>query len=232
MPPAILPRVHAYWSAFFGLSTSEFLNTEPKVVPHAGLQGYSGAWLFRHGDSFLISVPPEYVEHVRASLNDDLTDEDFIGLFGGSAKKVIGPAYQGYLEPGEFRPSSIPARVLSADDSVALKTLEEACSPDDWSHGGMDTAPDPVFGTFQDGQLVAGANNEMWTPNIASPGIVTHPNFRGRGFGTAVLSAACEYGLGLGHLMLYQTLEENSGAVRAAEGIGYQKFATHLAVRL
>jgi predicted GNAT family acetyltransferase len=96
----------------------------------------------------------------------------------------------------------------------------------------MYEAETPRFGVFLDGRLVAAANLALWRPAVVSPGLLTHPEYRRRGFATAALGAVSEYGLSLGYLMLYQTLMENTGAVRAAEAVGYRRFATHQAVRL
>src|SRR5262249_28223021 len=59
-----------------------------------------------------------------------------------------------------------------------------------------------------------------------------HPGFRGRGCGTAVVSAVVEQGLREGRLLLYQTLEANRSAVQIALKLGYQQYGSHVAVRL
>jgi hypothetical protein len=46
------------------------------------------------------------------------------------------------------------------------------------------------------------------------------------------VSAVVERALAEGKTLLYQTLESNLGAVGAARRVGYEQYATHLAVRL
>lgn len=226
----------AYWSAYFGLTPEEFEAPTLKIVPHAGLQHYRGAWLFRNGHSAVISVPEDWVERIRAALGSlapaELTNEAYIAAFGDEAVRVIPPAYQAHLDPADFRPSSIPARRVTEADEEALRAFEAACDPEEWESGVMYEAETPRFGVFVDGQLVAAANLALWRPAVVSPGLLTHPEYRRRGFPTAALSAVSEFGLSLGHLMLYQTMMGNTGAVRAAEAVGYRRIATHQAVRL
>lgn len=62
--------------------------------------------------------------------------------------------------------------------------------------------------------------------------MLTHPEFRGRGCGAAVVRAVVADALSVGKLLLYQTLEANHAAVRLAFSLGYERFASHVAVRL
>jgi GNAT superfamily N-acetyltransferase len=229
-------KIDEHWAAFFGLSVADFMMSEPRVVPHAQLQGYEGAWLFRRGSSFVISVPPDLVEKVDGELQrasqGTITDQDFVALFGERVDKVIGPAYQGYLEKSDFRPVTSSARLLLPVDDDALRKLEAACDAAEWEYSDIQIGQHPHFGNFAGSQLVAVANYQMEAgETIAMPGIITHPSYRGRGYGKAVLSAATEHGLRRGFLMLYQTLVLNRSAVAAAESLGYKQYASHLAVR-
>ena len=229
-------KIDEHWAAFFGLSVADFMMSEPKVVPHAQLQGYQGAWLFRRGSPFVISVPPDLVEKIDGELQRQsqgtITDQDFVALFGEKVDKVIGPAYQGYLEESDFRPITSSARLLLPADDNALRKLAAACDAEEWEHSDIQIGQHHNFGNFAGGQLVAVANYQMETKFTAMPGIITHPAYRGQGRGKAVLSAAIEHGLSEGLLMLYQTLVLNKPAVAAAESLGYKQYATHLAVRL
>jgi hypothetical protein len=50
--------------------------------------------------------------------------------------------------------------------------------------------------------------------------------------GCATAIDLCGKALGDNKLLLYQTLESNTGAVRIAVKLGYEQYARHLAVRL
>ena len=229
-------KIDEHWAAFFGLSVADFMKPEPKVVPHAHLQGYQGAWLFRRGSSFVISVPPDLVEEIEGEVQRQspgtLTGQDFVALLGGRVDKVIGPAYQGYVEEADFRPVASSARLLSSEDDNALRELAAVCDAQEWEHSAIQIGQHPNFGIFAGSCLVAVSNYRMEAVAAAMPGVITHPGYRGQGYGKAVLSAATEHGLSQGFLMLYQTLVLNQPAVAAAASLGYKQYATHLAVRL
>jgi predicted GNAT family acetyltransferase len=87
-------------------------------------------------------------------------------------------------------------------------------------------------GYFQGSLLLAVAGYRPWSDVAGDPCILTHPDFYGRGFGTAVTSAVVHRALAQGKLLLYQTLEANAGAVRIAHRLGYEQYARHVAVRL
>jgi predicted GNAT family acetyltransferase len=63
-------------------------------------------------------------------------------------------------------------------------------------------------------------------------GIVTHFGHRGRGYGTAVVSAMTADGLAGGRVVQYRTLQANLPSVAVASKLGFQRFAQTLAVRL
>jgi len=62
--------------------------------------------------------------------------------------------------------------------------------------------------------------------------VLTHPAHRGSGLGRNVVSEVVRRALAQHQLLLYQTLESNVAAVRLALGLGYTRYARHLAVRL
>lgn len=229
-------KIDEHWASFFGLSVADFIKCELKVVPHAQLQDYQGAWLFRRGSSVVISVLPDWVEKIETQVQRQsqniVTDRDFIALFGESVEKIIGSAYQGYLEESNFRLVASSVRLLSSADDNALQELAAVCEVEEWENSNIQVGQHPNFGIFSGNCLVAASNYQVQRDAVAMPGILTHPSHRGQGYGKAVLSAATEHGLSKGFLMLYQTLVVNGSAIAVAESLGYQQYATHLAVRL
>jgi GNAT superfamily N-acetyltransferase len=233
-----MERIDAAWAAFFGLSLPAFLLPGIQVVAHHQLAGYQGVWLFRHHASLCLSVPRDLLEGVQAAVRaytgDSLFSEAGVqALLGPRIERIIGPAYQGYVERPQFRSAPQPrARVLSRRDQEALQELAAACEPDAWEHAGI--APDEphLFGCLVDDRVVAAARYRPDWEGTAHIGVVTHPAHRGQGYGRAVVSAATAEGLEAGFIMLYQTLVANAPSVALATGLGYQPYATQLAVRL
>jgi GNAT superfamily N-acetyltransferase len=233
-----IQRIDATWVAFFGLSAALFLRPGIQVVAHHQLADYQGMWLFRHHASLCLSVPPDSVEGVRAAVRaytlESLFSEAGIGaLLGPRIERIIGPAYQGYVERPQFRSAPHPGvRALSRTDQAALQRLADACEVDAWKHAGMAVDEPHVFGCFVHNQVVAAARYRPAWGEAATIGVVTHPAYRRRGYGRAVVSAATAQGLEAGFIVLYQTLLGNAPSVALATSLGYQRYATHLAVRL
>jgi GNAT superfamily N-acetyltransferase len=154
-------------------------------------------------------------------------------LFGDAVERLIGPAFQGTLVPEQFRPALSPhVRRLLPEDRPGLLALRAACDPDEWSDIDFDPDEPEVFGYFARETLVAAARNMLWAPDAANHGVVTHPAWRGRGCGRAVVSASIQHALDRGRLILYQTLLANTPAVALARSLGVREYARHLAVRL
>ncbi|MGV3723817.1 MAG: GNAT family N-acetyltransferase [Actinomycetota bacterium] len=226
-----------FWSRFLGLTPEALLTPAVSVVPHAELAGYHGAWIFDYGTARVVSVPEALVDELRmpaAALERAMdASQAAQALFGDRIERLIGPAYHGCLAPDAFRPYAPPGvRELTKVDAPAVARLRGACSNTAWRYAGIDEARDaPRFGVWLDGCLASIAQNDAPAPGATSPGVVTHPYFRGRGCGKAAVSAAVTHALERGELVLYQTLLSNKPALAVAAALGFQDFGTHVAVR-
>jgi GNAT superfamily N-acetyltransferase len=227
-----------YWSRFFGVTAEVLEGGGVHVVPHVGLADYVGAWIFWHGEAVIVSAPGSWVDELRPAagqLARSAPDPDLARrLFGEAVERCIGPAYQGYLEPGSFRPRPHErVRRLAEGDGSALVRLREACGETAWEHASIDPeSGDSCWGLLENGELIAAAQCEVWVPGVVSPGVLTHPAHRGRGCARAVVSAAAAEAISRGDLVLYQTLLQNEPALRVARALGFRQLATHVAVRL
>jgi RimJ/RimL family protein N-acetyltransferase len=123
-------------------------------------------------------------------------------------------------------------RPLGAGDRTALEALRLAAGETAWAHSAIDPDRPPVFGRFRDGVLVAAATLDGLGEPVASVGVLTHPDHRGRGHGRAVVASATRAALDAGTVAHYQTLDANTPSVAIARALGFRRDATTLAVRL
>jgi GNAT superfamily N-acetyltransferase len=236
--PNDVAKYDDFWAAFFGLDAPQLRRPGVNVVSHAHLDGYRGVWFFVHGSCVVVSTPDDLFARLKAQTGQieaaPLPGPQLIrDLLGHEPARVIGPVYQGCLPDQAFRPVKDPnVRRLSSANDQNLLTLRSACTSEEWEHSGLSSPSEPRFGYFDDGQLVAAAGTDHWTIDAVNPGVLSHPNWRGRGRGTAVVSAVVEHALSAGQLPLYQTLLQYAGSVAIAERLGYRRDATHVAVRL
>jgi GNAT superfamily N-acetyltransferase len=208
------------------------------VLPHAGLAGYHGAWIFWRGKTTVISVPEEWVAEVAAHATslipgEPATTDTAAFLFGLRVGRLVGPTYHGYAERGDFHPVLSPhVRSLTSADRESFLHLAAACDPIEWEHSALGTGVENVFGYFEGGELLAACKTVRRGPRAADHGVITHPEHRGHGYGRAVVSASMQHALDRGDLVVYQTLVANLPAVAIARALGCHDYARHLAVRL
>ena len=222
-----------YWAAHLNCQPDELFSQPLNIVTHGDqLRGYGGALgMFREG-SATVSVPPDRAEELRgllAGLERGCTPNQFVVALAPVALRAIGPAYIGYATG--IAGDDALARTLNDEDADAVESLEDACDEEEWDHGGS-SLDDPCSGVFCDGRLAALAGYATWGGNIGHVCIVTHPAFRGRGFGKHAVAHIARRILANGLLPQYRTLNSNAPAIRIAEALGFQRYATSMAVRL
>lgn len=231
-------RVDRHWARFFGIDVARLSRPGVHVAPHAGLGDYAGVWLFRRGASCVVSAPPARVGEIEARLAGrsvaELGDPTTVAALFPEASRIVGPAFQASVAPDCFVARGDPeTRLLDERDDEARARLREACSDEDWEFGTPPGATAIVqAGCFRAGALVSLATLRKRDGDACDPCIVSHPAWRGRGCATATVSAVVRYALERDLLVLYQTLVANEPAVALARALGFDPYATHLAVRL
>jgi hypothetical protein len=78
---------------------------------------------------------------------------------------------------------------------------------------------------------VALAGSEIWGGCIAHISIITHPDFRGRGFGRSAGAHSAAGAISAGFIPQYRTLDSNLPSMRIAEALGFCRYATSLSIR-
>jgi ribosomal protein S18 acetylase RimI-like enzyme len=135
---------------------------------------------------------------------------------------------------------------------MGSSSLPEACSEEEWAHGGMDASDlvwsdahaggmthssgnvvgSNVVGSFIDGKLVAYAGFEVWDDAIAHLCTVTHPAFRKQGHGQSVVREAMKLSIARGLTPQYRCLESNMASLRLSARLGFSNYGFSVAARL
>jgi GNAT superfamily N-acetyltransferase len=234
----VAERDDRFWAEYLGITPSDWHQPGVSIRAHEGLKGYRGVWCFsRHGRT-VVSAPAGWVPYLEVQLRDvpqeRLMEESFLrGLFADDLDCILGPAFQGCLSPERFRPVHSPdVRFLAAEESATIEVFRGECGQEAWDDSGLDEGKHDLAARLEGDRIVAMAGYRAWTEDAGDPCILTHPAYRGRGWGTAATSAVVERALQGGKLLLYQTLEANVAAVRIARRLGYDQYARYMAVRL
>lgn len=230
-------RDDRFWASFFGLDPAIWREPGTSLVPHVGLGDYEGIWSFRHAQRCVVSAPPGWLDRIRSHLADallaELADEAWWrARLGASVSRVIGPAFQGCLEPAEFSPVTHERVELIDDVTSAVRKFRAGIADHDWTNGGLDAVEAPAALVREGARIVAMCGYRAWSGMAGDPCVLVDPSFRDRGLGAAVTSAVVQAALAQERLVLYQTLESNEGALAIARRLGIRRFAAYLAVRL
>jgi RimJ/RimL family protein N-acetyltransferase len=238
LQPLTIAALTTYWTDFFACPLDMFDRTTTCVLPHTGLGDYHGLFLFRRKHTLIISVPPaDHAGYLARFAGLTTAAFDHVAalttLFPTAISHVIGPAWLGYADAGTFRPHQrSAARLLMAADEAAFLRFRAACPPQDWDHGGSVFGEPPLAGQFIGDTLVALAGYERWGNQIAHIAVVTHPDYRGQGYGTCVVSLLAETVLTQGLIPQYRTLRANTPSMAIAEALGFCGYAETIAIRL
>lgn len=231
-------RYDEFWAEFLGIEPSDWSTRGVSVQAHVGLRGYRGFWCFiRHGRT-VVSAPPTWLPRLRdiasGCAQDQLMAPHFwAAALGEDFEGAIGPAFHGCLEPARLATSKlIHVRQIELRDDAAVEQFRSECSFADWSSSGLDKAELWRQACFTQGKIAALGGYRSWSDGAGDPCILTHAGFRGSGRGAAVAGAVVALALANGKLPLFQTLESNHAAVRLARSLGYESYASHVAVRL
>jgi len=227
-----------YWQTFFACAVTSFDAPQTRVVSHAGVGAYHGVFLFRRAHTLIISVPPAFDAGQRAALAT-MTVADFdnrAALYDripARIERMVGPAFIGYADATTLQPyHSSAVRLLTERDAGAYTVLRDACPAIDWEHGGSAFGEQRLVGAFVDDQLAALAGCERWGTQIAHIAVVTHPAYRGRGYGKGVVSVLSETVLQDGLIPQYRTLRSNTASMSIVAELGFVAYADSMAVLL
>lgn len=226
----MISRVEGYWAEEMGLPAGRLFAGSLQLVTHGDrLADYHGVFAIFRGDKATVSFPLADLESLRPRLpSPPVSPQGMAEAFADFS--VIGPAYIGYAAKAPSAPDFV--RSLDEKDLPLAAALRSACPEEEWDHGGSEVGTAPASGAFIGGNLVALAGYEIWEHGIAHISIVTHPEYRGRGYGRAAVAHLMGRAFAAGLIPQYRTLDANTASIRIAESLGFERYATSVAVRL
>jgi GNAT superfamily N-acetyltransferase len=226
-------RIMQFWAGHLGCSAAVLRDPGVKVL---GGARPGTMFIFRYQDACLWQVHADSVASTVAILDQRLPvaqafSEGFVrNTIGPALNRLLGPCPLGYCDARTFRRDAVATqcRQLIPSDHAEVDDLARACGAEAWEHGGVDLPTQPaVFGYFEGGRLVAAASYEIWGSAIAHVGVATAPDWRGRGLGKIVATAATADALERGLVPQWRTLASNVASVSVGRAIGYQPVAAH-----
>ncbi len=146
------------------------------------------------------------------------------------AWEEMTPMWRMVLRRARFRPAEgeclrlEPVHARQLTELYALST-GNAFSPAQMQHG-------VFYGALSDGDLVAAAGTHLVSPTygVAAVGnVFTHPDYRGRGYGTVTTSAVVAELLRSGiRDVILNVNQDNATAIRIYERLGFERYCPFL----
>ncbi|MEU1248173.1 GNAT family N-acetyltransferase [Micromonospora arida] len=229
------PVLHAYQLGdlddFFWPYTSWFRRGEQVALLYHGVDPPTLLAFAAPADTaalaaLLADLAPTLPARLYAHLSPGLSD-----ILAGSYRLDPGGLHHRMALTAPARLSVVRPEgvVLGTADLPGLRRLYAQAYPGNWFDPRMvDTGQ--YLGVREDGELVAVAGVHVWSPvyRVAALGnVTTHPRWRGRGLGAAVVAALC---VRLRETVEHVTLNvkaDNTAAVRLYERVGFTRVADY-----
>ena len=143
--------------------------------------------------------------------------------------RLNGADHLYYLPAAEQRFDTVDTdtRVLTEADAPAFTVFAATAPEDDLDEAFVELDHWLVVGTFVDGRLASAASMYPWRDTrLADLGVLTLPEFRGRGLARSTVRAISALALERGYEPQYRCQLDNAGSVALAESAGFARFAT------
>lgn len=181
--------------------------------------------LYRKEDLSIVRThanPGPRVSEVLRQLPDEhpVTPDELGDLFGDDVVRHGDDPYF-YLDTTTFAPvESEGVRILDADDADAFAFLYSGIDPR--MHWYVEPDHPVVFGRFVDDRLVSAASHFLFEDfNLAAAGVLTHEEFRRRGYGKQVVSDALRWALDRSMVVEWVTNQTNPASIALAQRLGF-----------
>lgn len=235
---APLSRLEKYWFDRLGCAPSDLRAGEVCVFAHGTDETPHNVIVFQKDGGCVVSAPMAWVVHLQKEFSDQPCDTVFDvthleSFFKNEAQAVVGPAWLGETDLVNFVPCHDDhSREITADDEEAFLAFVQACDPADIRNSGMEWGRAPIIGVFEGDVLASVANYQVRADSIAHIGIVTRPDYRGKGLAKKAVSHITALALNLSYGVQYQTLMTNGAAIALCRQLGFYNFAQTIVVKL
>lgn len=235
-------EVEAFWRDLFGLEVDE-LWQDVTVRPHEGLGDYAGWYVAWRADGVHVSCPSTAAALDAASLATaspaELQQPEFWQDFATQRSlTLVGPATHHYLDEDPGVPDDV-----EQVDPVRLTLLRDAVDPEDWQESGLPEAIDhgsPALAIWG----ATGESGRPWVPALLGGavlreaggvardvGLLVADDSRGRGVGHRLGRGAASYAVAWHGWASWRCRTANRASMSTAARLGFEPYATQLAIK-
>ena len=185
----------------------------------------------------MVSATPELAASIERSIPrlsaGSIEDRALLlEVVGVEPERVVGPAFQGFVTSDLFRRPQSSAEHHTSDLETVVSELKPRCREGDWDASGLAKTTGSLAVAVSQSEVVGAAGLRERTVGVVDPCVLIRADQRGLGLGRDLVGQVTEAALTRGDLVLYQTLMSNSAAVTIARALGFEQYATSVAMRL
>ena len=167
------------------------------------------------------------MKRIGLTVNDSLSESLFLQLLKDAGISLHGADYIYYYQEENkkklLETASIETiRLLNASDAEAFEYFVSSASEQDLDDAYVELDHWVVFGSFEDVKLVSAASMYPWGDDvkIADLGVLTLPDYRGKGHARNLVHTICKYTLQQGYEPQYRCQIDNHASVALAVASG------------
>ncbi|MDR2230263.1 MAG: GNAT family N-acetyltransferase [Flavobacteriaceae bacterium] len=167
------------------------------------------------------------MKRIGLMVNDSLSESVFLQLLKDAGISLHGADYIYYYQEENKKKlletvTIETIRLLNASDADAFEYFVSSASEQDLDDAYVELDHWVVFGSFEDGKLVSAASMYPWGDDvkIADLGVLTLPDYRGKGHARNLVHTICKYTLQQGYEPQYRCQIDNHASVALAAASG------------
>jgi RimJ/RimL family protein N-acetyltransferase len=210
-----------------GCSSAVFSRIGTTIVADAKMTERKRVIVNESSRHTVIQAPPAMVSQLKASLDLPRASRAkmVVEALSEVNAKVLWTDFIFHITEGWMPPIADPqVRVLESSDANALETLKARLSEPDLALGEVTLDHPIAVGVFDGARCVAAASFIYYGDDIADVGVITDPDYRGRGSGTmAVTGLLRKRG---NRVVQYSAQEKNIASHKLARNLGLELFIT------
>lgn len=202
-----------------------------RVVIDSSLgENHSVSVLTVSGGPEILAVTPERAGELSVAAAERVDAGCLAARIADAGITLNDPDYLFYLPLAEqaalrHEPVLGRTRQLRPDDENAFALFAGEAPEADMDEAFVELDHWLVFGTFVDGRLAAAASMYPWDgTRLADLGVITLPEYRGRGLGRAVVRAISAHAIAKGYEPQYRCQLDNAPSVALATSAGFTRF--------
>lgn len=231
--PNFSPIITDFWSTYFGRGTVLQDGDDFQLTVYPDLDEDTQLMVLHTADGKTkVSLVPELAERAGFDGAQPISAESFWNSLDAAGMKMHGADSLFYFtaEARATLLAELPTgdiRQLTADDGAIFKAFESAATAQDLDDAQVELDHWAVFGSFDNGRLVAVSSIYQWEDAaIMDLGVLTLPIFRGRGHARGLVRAAFRYACTQGYEPQYRCQVTNTASSALAPAAGLTLFGT------